>query len=58
VDQVKTVHTFAPDNITSILHAEVGKVFAKVLEHAGVYKRTAEGAEAFLCFVDYVNQER
>ena len=58
VDQLKTVHTFTPDNITSILHAEVGKVFAKVLEHAGVYKRTAEGAEAFLCFVDYVNQER
>lgn len=44
------------ENIDSILQAEIGKVFAKVLEHAGVYKRDTEGMNAFLHFVDTVNQ--
>jgi len=35
----------------------VGQIFAQVLEHAGVYKRTAEGRAAFLRFADSVNQE-
>jgi UDPglucose--hexose-1-phosphate uridylyltransferase len=34
-----------------ILQREIGKVFEKVLTHAGVYKRTAEGMEAFDRFV-------
>ena len=38
-----------------ILKEEVGKVFAKVLEHAGVYKRTPEGKEAFHRFIAAVN---
>jgi UDPglucose--hexose-1-phosphate uridylyltransferase len=42
--------------MTAIMQAEVGKVFAKVLEHAGVYKRSPEGAEAFYRFIDYVNR--
>ena len=37
-----------------ILQDEVGKVFAQVLEHAGVYKRTDEGKAAFLRFVESV----
>ena len=49
--------TFTPDNTACILKMEVGKVFAQVLEHAGVYKRTPEGAAAFQRFIDYVNQE-
>jgi UDPglucose--hexose-1-phosphate uridylyltransferase len=36
---------------------EVGKVFAQVLEHAGVYKRTPAGKAAFLRFVETVNQK-
>lgn len=31
----------------SILEKEVGIVFSKVLEHAGVYKRDEEGQKAF-----------
>ena len=31
-------------------------VFAQVLEDAGVYKRTEDGREGFLKFVDTVNQ--
>lgn len=40
------------ENITDILHEQVGKVFATVLEHAGVFKRTQEGQKAFMRFID------
>ena len=43
-------------NIDSVLQKEIGIVFAKVLEDAGVYKRSEEGNAAFLRFVDYVNR--
>jgi UDPglucose--hexose-1-phosphate uridylyltransferase len=56
IEELKTRYSFNADNISSILRSEVGKVFAKVLEHAGVYKRMPEGEEAFLRFVNYVNQ--
>ena len=42
------------DNVTEIIRAEVGKVFAKVLEHAGVYERSENGKKAFLRFVESV----
>ncbi len=41
-------------NVMSILEAEVGKVFATVLEHAGVFKRTEDGFAAFMRFVESV----
>ncbi|MEE3480798.1 MAG: UDP-glucose--hexose-1-phosphate uridylyltransferase [Lachnospiraceae bacterium] len=40
------------DNITGILQQEVGKVFCRVLEDAGVYKSTEEGMSAFMRFID------
>lgn len=43
-------------NIDEILQNEIGEVFKKILECAGVYKRTKEGMEAFLKFVAYVNE--
>lgn len=39
------------ENIEEILQKEIGIVFERVLEHAGVYKRTEEGREAFLRFI-------
>lgn len=39
------------DNIMDILQKEIGYVFMKVLEDAGVYKRTPEGQAAFDKFV-------
>lgn len=42
------------ENAMDIIKVEVGKVFAAVLEHAGVFKRTAEGKEAFLKFIKTV----
>ena len=38
-------------NVDEILKLEVGKVFVKVLEHAGVYKRDKKGIEAFDAFM-------
>ncbi len=57
VNTLKKRYDFTPENITGILQLEVGKVFARVLEHAGVYKRTAEGAAALDRFVAAVNAQ-
>lgn len=38
------------DNVMDILKEEIGQVFVKVLENAGVYKCTDEGREAFARF--------
>ena len=48
--------TVNADNVHEVIRDEIGKVFAKVLEHAGVYKRTPEGEAAFDRFVDYLNK--
>ena len=40
------------DNVDDILKLEIGKVFARVLEDAGVYKRNAEGQAAFDRFIE------
>ena len=42
------------ENIHGVVQAEIGKVFAKVLECAGVYKRTEEGMKAFDRFVEAI----
>ena len=39
------------ENVDHILQQEIGRVFVRVLEDAGVYKCTKEGREAFLKFV-------
>ena len=39
------------DNITEILHKEIGNVFMEVLEDAGVYKRDEKGQAAFDTFL-------
>ena len=42
------------DNIDKIINDEIGIVFSKVLEHAGVFKRTKEGLASFLKFAESV----
>ena len=42
----------AKDNVMDIIQKEVGIVFGKVLEHAGVYKRDEAGRAAFQRFID------
>lgn len=53
-DDLKTRYAFTADNAEELLRREVGAVFAAVLEHAGVYKCTPEGREAFLRFIHSV----
>ena len=43
--------TVTEENVDHILQQEIGRVFVRVLEDAGVYKCTKEGREAFLKFV-------
>ncbi len=43
-------------NVDGILQKEIGIVFTKVLEDAGVYKCTEEGRENFMKFVNSVNE--
>lgn len=45
---------FSGSTARGILEQEIGKVFLEVLEDAGVYKRTPEGQQAFMRFVDTV----
>ena len=47
-------YTITAENALEIVRTETGLVFAQVLEHAGVYKRTAEGKAAFLRFLQTV----
>ena len=47
-------YSFTEENCMDILQDEVGKVFAAVLEHAGVYKRDEEGRKAFIRFIESV----
>jgi UDPglucose--hexose-1-phosphate uridylyltransferase len=42
-------------NVDEILQNEIGKVFMKVLEDAGVYKKTEEGRAGFLRFLNSLN---
>ena len=49
-EELKTRHRFTAENVDEILRQEVGVVFMQVLEHAGVFKRDAEGRAAFLRF--------
>lgn len=57
LSQLKEQYTFTAENALDIILQETGRVFAAVLEDAGVFKRTPEGMEAFLRFADQVNQE-
>lgn len=55
-EALRSRYAFTPENVEEILRREVGVVFANCLEHAGVFKRTAEGQSAFLRFVEAVNR--
>ena len=55
-EELREKYTFTRDNAEKILQKEIGLVFAKVLEHAGVFKRDEKGREAFLKFTDCVNR--
>ncbi len=51
----KKYDSITKDNVSDILKYEVGLVFEKVLEDAGVYKCTEEGRIAFLRFINSIS---
>ena len=53
-ESFKGNYTITAENAEKIVQDEVGKVFSKVLEHAGVYKRNEKGMAAFSKFVESV----
>jgi UDPglucose--hexose-1-phosphate uridylyltransferase len=55
VQELKEKYQFTHENALDIILQETGKVFAEVLEDAGVYKNTHEGNEGFRRFVTFVN---
>lgn len=48
--------TITKDSVEPILQTEIGLTFSTVLEHAGVFKRNAQGQAAFLRFIDFLNE--
>lgn len=54
-DALRARHTFTAENADAILRDEVGAVFKTVLEHAGVFKRDAQGMAALLRFAESVS---
>ncbi len=51
VDEWRNNYDITAENVNQILKDEIAKVFVKVLECAGVYKRTEAGQNAFKKFV-------
>ncbi len=54
--QLQKQYTFTAENAMEIILQETGKVFAGVLEDAGVYKNDPAGKAGFHRFVDAVNK--
>ncbi len=53
VDEFKgNYDSITESNVDEILQKEIGIVFKKVLEHAGVYKNDEAGEQAFLRFIE------
>ncbi|MBO0431957.1 UDP-glucose--hexose-1-phosphate uridylyltransferase [Enterococcus sp. DIV0660C] len=53
-DELQATHTITADRVTEVVQEAVGQVFLRVLEDAGVFKRTEEGQAAFARFTDYL----
>lgn len=58
VEGFRAAYTFTSENVEKILRREIGKTFVKVLEDAGVYKRTPEGKKAFYRFCESVQSKK
>ena len=57
-DQIKATRAISQENVSQIVQDAVGQVFSRVLEDAGVYKRTPQGQAAFLRFVASLGLEK
>ncbi len=57
IAEIRSRRELNADNAVDVLLEETGRVFAAVLEDAGVYKCTTEGRAAFLRFTENVNNQ-
>lgn len=48
---IKEKHNITAENVNQVLQEELGLVFERVLEDAGVFKQTAAGKAAFMRFI-------
>jgi UDPglucose--hexose-1-phosphate uridylyltransferase len=55
-DQLKSTNIITTENVESVVNAEVGNVFARVLADAGVFKWDETGEAAFDRFVAAINE--
>jgi UDPglucose--hexose-1-phosphate uridylyltransferase len=53
---IEKYETITSENVFDLLRHEVGKRFEAVLEHAGVFKQTPEGQQAFRTFMKKVQE--
>ncbi|PLR65836.1 UDP-glucose--hexose-1-phosphate uridylyltransferase [Bacillus sp. UMB0893] len=55
---ISKYHSFEKDTVNEILKKETGLKFSRVLEDAGVFKRTIEGNKHFNHFIQSLKRER
>lgn len=53
-EEIARRRSLTRENMEDVLREEIGRVFATVLEHAGVYRRDADGKAAFARFLETV----
>ena len=54
-DQLKSTNSITAENVTAVVNAAVGNVFARVLADAGVFKWNDAGEAAFARFISAIN---
>ncbi|GAA3024529.1 UDP-glucose--hexose-1-phosphate uridylyltransferase [Tetragenococcus solitarius] len=54
-DSIKMNHQLTKENVNEVVQKELGQVFKRVLEDAGVFKRDEQGRTGFERFINYLN---
>jgi UDPglucose--hexose-1-phosphate uridylyltransferase len=49
-ERMKVSYTISEENVRAIMEKEIGQIFIRVLEDAGVFKRDEQGQQAFIAF--------
>ena len=49
-ERMKASYTFSTENVREVMEKEIGNIFTRVLEDAGVFKRDDQGQRAFEAF--------
>jgi len=49
-ERMKVSYPISEENVRAIMEKEIGQIFIRVLEDAGVFKRDEQGQQAFIAF--------